>query len=196
VGRYSFNGIYDSPDHFTSDPQDFKPQKPSGQIISNMKSSIGRMTKTMGTRSKQVIDSLSPISLFEDKRDTSEENKQLNTRFEALLIKLGVQLIVRNTLLKSLNRVEKYRAVTLSTSLINDNKNFCKDDADVLSSLLAERTPDSLLILILKARISVCCDYTTWIKSFCASRGMLSSAYKNYKSYLSYMNMKKYLRYI
>lgn len=150
--------FYVLPDSFTSEEP--APIKSSARFTSIMKGSLGR-----------VVSALTPRSSQEEYMQMEE--RLLNQQFEALLIKLKVEIVVRNTLLKSLNRLEKDRALVLAGSLLKDVKHFTKDDADILTCLSGERYPDSLLLLILKSRILACQTSHSWVKSFCAYRGTL-----------------------
>ena len=132
-----------------------------------------RNVETSSGRRGSFFNSIASLFLGTSTFKPVESNDVWNKSFESLLMKLGVQVVVQKTLMKSLSAEEKKRAVTVSSGIMNDISSFSKEDEELLSYLSIGRSTDSILLLILRARISRTSS-RQWIKSFCAALGMLT----------------------
>lgn len=95
---------------------------------------------------------------------------EIDTLFDSLMEKLGVQILLRGIVSNSYSSEEKLHHLVMSVCVLDDHPHFSIEDEEMVTAMDSERAIDSIRLLTCKYRIIH--SNEDWMSNFCMSGGI------------------------
>ena len=151
----------------------------SGKVIHEQRSPSLNEPQQRETKRMSSAFMHSIVTTFGKTLRNTPTEQQGDAKIEQILTKIGVKYAIQKPVLRVLSDSEKSYIISISGSLMEGNMAFTQNDEDLVKYFKSHRNTDSILLLILKTRISNATS--SWIQAFCALRGKKGAIYGGFQ---------------